>query len=220
MSSIQENIALIKAQGILPLYYHDDASVCIQIAKALYDAGIRCIEFTNRGEHAKNNFTEIVQARAAFFPELILAIGTIKTADDAMFFIQAGADILISPVFDKAIDEVAKANKILWIPGCMTPTEVHVAEQATCNIVKLFPGNVLTTGFVEAIKPLFPTMDFVVTGGVDISKENIAAWFKTGVCAIGMGSKLITKKMMDEKDYTSITSTTETVLAIIASSKN
>ncbi len=213
-------IQQIKQQGILPLFYHADKEVCLEVTKALYAAGIRVIEFTNRGEEAMINFKAIVAARNEFMKDLLLAVGTIRTADQASKFIEAGADFLISPVFDADVCDVAYINKILWIPGCMTPTEIHVAENAGCRMVKLFPGNVLGPAFVSGIKELFPGLDVMPTGGVELTKENIDQWFKAGVCAVGVGSKLISKDILKNKDYTTITALTKEALAIVNAIRN
>jgi 2-dehydro-3-deoxyphosphogluconate aldolase/(4S)-4-hydroxy-2-oxoglutarate aldolase len=148
---------------------------------------------------------------------LLLGIGTIKTADEAKAFIDAGADFLVSPVFDNGVCDVAYMNKLLWIPGCMTPTEIHVSQQAGCQLVKLFPGNVLGPGFVEAILPLFNKMSFVVTGGVDTTEESIRSWFKAGVAGVGLGSKLINKQVLEKGAYSELTQKTKEVLAIVSS---
>jgi 2-dehydro-3-deoxyphosphogluconate aldolase / (4S)-4-hydroxy-2-oxoglutarate aldolase len=210
-------IEAIKKQMMLPLFYHDELGVCLGITKALYSAGIRVIEFTNRGQMAIPNLKALATARNETMPDLLLAVGTIRTAIEVENFIDAGADFLISPVFDDAVCEAAKQRKRLWIPGCMTPTEIHVAETAGCKLIKLFPGNVLTPDFVAAIKDLFPQVDFMPTGGVDAAQESIAAWLNAGVCAVGIGSKLISKKRMDEKDYNAIEQETIKILALIES---
>lgn len=207
----------IKAQKILPLFYHDDSTVCIAVCKALYEAGIRCIEFTNRGSNALQNFTALVKEKDTSMPELLLGIGTVKNVEDAAAFINAGADFLVSPVFDSGVSDAAYMNKILWIPGCMTPTEIHAAEQAGCTLIKLFPGNVLGPGFMEVIKPLFSGLDFIVTGGVDTTKENLKAWFRSGVAGVGMGSKLITKDILQNKDYEQLKTKTREVIVAIGS---
>jgi 2-dehydro-3-deoxyphosphogluconate aldolase / (4S)-4-hydroxy-2-oxoglutarate aldolase len=209
----------LKHQQLLPLFYHSDTAVCLGVAKALYAAGIRMIEFTNRGEAALLNFKALVAARDESMPGLILAVGTIHTAAQASQFIEAGADCLISPFFDAGVCDVAYTDKILWIPGCMTPTEVHMAAVAGCTLVKLFPGNVLGPSFVSAIRDLFPGIDFMPTGGVEATAENLEGWFNAGVCAVGMGSKLISKKLMEEKDYATIEAETIKVLALIQSIK-
>jgi 2-dehydro-3-deoxyphosphogluconate aldolase / (4S)-4-hydroxy-2-oxoglutarate aldolase len=212
-------IESIKQQKMLPLFYHDEVEVCLGITKALYGAGIRVIEFTNRGEMALQNFKVMVAARNENMPGLLLAVGTVKTVAQAGIFINAGADFLISPMFDNKICETANRHNKLLIPGCMTPTEIHVAETAGCTLIKLFPGNVLTPDFAAAIKDLFPAVYFMPTGGVDTTKENIESWFKAGVCAVGMGSKLISNKLMEAKDYNAIEQETKKILALVQTSK-
>lgn len=205
----------VKDAVLLPLFYHDDEDVCKGVVSALYSAGIRCIEFTNRGPQALENFGRLVRQRDAGMKDLLLATGTIKTADQAKQFIDAGADFLISPFFDASVCDEAYLQKVFWIPGCMTPSEIHVAEQSGCTMIKLFPGNVLGPGFVEAILPLFPELDFVVTGGVDATVENISSWFKAGVAAVGLGSKLISKDVLVKKDYESLQATTKEIISMI-----
>ncbi len=216
----EQIIEAVKQQGVLPLFYHADPEVCLSITATLYEAGIRVIEFTNRGPQALANFQLLVKTRDEKWPGLLLAVGTIRSAEQAVKFIDAGADFLISPVFDADVCDVAYLHKKLWIPGCMTPTEVHVAENAGCKFVKLFPGNALGPDFVSAIRELFPEMLFMPTGGVDVSRENIGSWLDAGVCAVGLGSKLISKKRIADKDYAGIGQATKEALAIIQSLKN
>lgn len=216
----QEEILLaIKAQGILPLFYNEDKDLCLQLTQTLYNAGVRVIEFTNRGEAAFENFKAMVALKNSTLPDLVLAVGTIRTAEQATRFINAGADFLISPVFDATVCDVAYLHKVLWIPGCMTPTEIHVAENAGCKLVKLFPGNVLGTEFLSAIKELFPNMLFMPTGGVDVTEASIGAWYRAGVCAVGLGSKLISKDLLARKDYATIESLTKQAITIAAAVK-
>jgi 2-dehydro-3-deoxyphosphogluconate aldolase/(4S)-4-hydroxy-2-oxoglutarate aldolase len=211
---------LINKEGLLPLFYHHDVELCIEVARALYNAGVRIVEFTNRGKNALENFKTLIKERDAAMPGLMMGIGTIKTSEDATNFIDAGADVLISPTFNSGVADVAYMNKVLWIPGCMTPTEIQVAESAGCTLIKLFPGNVLGTSYVPAIKPLFPSLQFVVTGGVETSRENLTSWFKSGVAGVGIGSKLITEKILADKDYTTLTTNTKEVLQTIQSLKS
>ena len=215
MDRNQTIIHRIKQQGILPLFYHGNKDVCIELTRSLYQAGVRVIEFTNRGENAFDNFKSLISARDESMKDLLLAVGTIRTAEQATRFMKAGADFLISPVFDPDVADEAYLAKTLWIPGCMTPTEIHVAENAGCTIVKLFPGNVLGPAFVSGIKELFPNMEFMPTGGVEVDKENMGEWFKAGVCAVGLGSKLISKSALENKDYASIASLTRQALSIV-----
>jgi len=212
-------ISAIKQQGVLPLFFNANAATCTGLVKALYTAGIRSFEFTNRGEAALENFKQLVAERDRSMPGLLLGIGTIRTPQQAKDFADAGADFLISPMFDKLIADEAKALNLLWIPGCMTPSEIHAAELSGCKMVKLFPGNVLGPGFVSAIKELFPKILFMPTGGVEPTVENMSAWFNSGVIAVGMGSKLITKKMMDENGFEELELKAKELLELVTESR-
>jgi 2-dehydro-3-deoxyphosphogluconate aldolase/(4S)-4-hydroxy-2-oxoglutarate aldolase len=97
----------------------------------------------------------------------------------------------------------------------MTPTEIHVAQKSGATLIKLFPGNVLGPGFVEAIKSLFTGIDFLVTGGVEPTEQNIGAWFKAGVVGVGLGSKLITKDVLANKNYTQLEIQTKELVRLI-----
>ena len=220
MDKEQVAIQKIKEQGILPLFYHDDASICIAVIKTLYEAGMRCVEFTNRGSSALESFKSMIIERDISMPELTLGIGTIMSSDDATAFLDAGADFLVSPFFDSGVCDVAYMNKILWIPGCMTATEIHTAQNAGCSLIKLFPGNVIGPGFVEAVKPLFNGVDFMVTGGIDATEECIRAWFDSGVAAVGIGGKLVSKNVLKNADYQQLKVRTIEVLSIIKKIKS
>lgn len=213
MHSIETVTKHILDEKIIPLFYEDDLDVCIQVVDALYKGGVRTIEFTHRGAKALDNFKALV-ARKENMPGLMLGIGTIKNPTDAKKYIEVGADFLISPVFDAAVADIAYLHKMLWIPGCMTPTEIHAAQQAGCDLVKLFPGNVLGPGFIEAIRPLFRDVHFLVTGGVDATEESIQKWLKAGAAGVGLGSKLITKEVLQNKNFETISLKIKALLSI------
>ena len=216
MKTQVELIKEIHNLRVLPLFYDDDVEVCKQVVVSLYDSGIRCIEFTNRGHNAIAIFKALILLRNDRMPDLLLAIGTIKTSNEASLFIELGADFLISPFYDQSIADICYLHKKLWIPGCMTPTEIHIAEQGGCSIIKLFPGNTLGTAYVSAIKPLFPNLNFMVTGGVDVSKSNLHAWFEAGVFCVGLGSKLITSNILSNKDFITLENETKKLLNVVS----
>lgn len=220
MSKKQEILTLIPQQGILPLYFYKDTEVTLEVLSALYRAGVKTVEYTNRGEAALKNFKEMRKMVDTELKGMYLGVGTIKNRDAAQAFVDAGADYLISPGLVEDAVEVADKNDLLWVPGCMTPTEIIKAEQLGAKFVKLFPGNLLGPDFMSAIKELFPGILFMPTGGVDTTKENIGGWFKAGVCAVGMGSKLISKALLEAKDYAKIESLTKEVLTTINEIRN
>lgn len=215
-----EILKLIPDQGVLPLFFYKDAEVSIEVLRALYSAGVRSVEYTNRGEAAFKNFKEMRNVCDKELKGMYLGVGTIKNADAAKAFIDAGADYIISPGLVEDAIEVANENDIMWVPGCMTPSEIIRAEELGAKMVKLFPGNILGPGFMSAIKELFPGLLFMPTGGVEAEKENLSGWFKSGVSAVGMGSKLITKSALENKDYEGIRSATIKCLELIREVRN
>ncbi len=210
---------IIPQQGMLPLFFNESAEVSANVLRALYAAGIRAVEYTNRGSAALKNFAVLRNLCDTELKDMYLGIGTIKNEHAALAFINAGADFIISPGIIDEVAEAAKSLRMLWIPGCMTPTEIIKAENMGATFIKLFPGNLLGPAFVQSIKELFPTLFFMPTGGVELDKQNLEAWFNSGVCAVGMGSKLITKSLLQQKDYSSITTLTKEALETIQAIK-
>jgi 2-dehydro-3-deoxyphosphogluconate aldolase/(4S)-4-hydroxy-2-oxoglutarate aldolase len=212
-------LKLISDQGILPLYFNKDEQTSVDILHALYAAGIKTIEYTNRGEAALLNFIKLRQICDTELKGMYLGIGTIKNAQSAQAFIDAGADYIISPGLVEEVIPVAEKHNLLWIPGCMTPTEIIKAENLGAKLVKLFPGNMLGPSFLAGIKSFFPNLLFMPTGGVEVTKESIGGWFKAGVCAVGMGSQLISSDVMEGKKYAELTEATRQAITIVNESR-
>lgn len=219
MTNTQSVSDAIVKQGMLPLYFNADQEVTIEILRSIYKAGVRAVEYTNRGEAALRNFTKMVEIRNAEMPGLLLGIGTIKNVEQAEHFLNAGADFFISPGFVPEVAAFLIPKNLFYSPGCMTPSEIIAAENAGVKFIKLFPGNMLGPDFLSGIKDIFPNLLFMPTGGVDTTQENIAAWYKAGVSAVGMGSKLISKPLMEAKDYATIEAETKKVLELIQTIK-
>jgi 2-dehydro-3-deoxyphosphogluconate aldolase/(4S)-4-hydroxy-2-oxoglutarate aldolase len=219
MSNTQQITDAVIAQGILPLYFNSSEEVSLDVLKAIYRAGIKAVEYTNRGDAALANFKKMVALRNAEIPGMLLGVGTIKNMQHAKDYLAAGADFLVSPGYVPDVAAYCVANDIFYAPGCMTPSEIITAENAGIKFIKLFPGNLLGPEFLSGIKDIFPKLLFMPTGGVDTTRDNIEAWYKAGVCAVGMGSKLISKKLMEAKDYATIESETKKVLDLIQTIK-
>jgi 2-dehydro-3-deoxyphosphogluconate aldolase/(4S)-4-hydroxy-2-oxoglutarate aldolase len=209
----------ILSQGMLPLFFYEDADVSLEVIRTMYRAGVRVLEYTNRGKEALSNFYIIKKAVSAEMADLHLGIGTIKTGLEAEAFVEAGADFIVSPIIDSDVAMVADNYSKLWIPGCMTPTEIHVAQQYKARLIKIFPANIVGPAFISSIRELFPGQLFIPTGGVEIEAGNIAEWFRSGVCAVGMGSKLVSRNVLDKRLYDQLYNDTVKALELVQLSK-
>lgn len=217
MASMREQIAYA---GFLPLFFHPDKEITLQLIQTLYDGGVRCIEYTNRGVEAIDNF-KYIQAYRQKWEGLLLGVGTIRSVKEAALFMEAGADFLVSPFFLPEIAAFAKERSIEWLPGCATPTEIQLAVSSGCHLIKLFPGELLGPAFVRAIRPIFPSTKFLVTGGVSIEKESVTSWLQAGVHIIGMGSRLIPSDVKwDKGAYQRLREDVSAILEIIRKEKN
>lgn len=219
ISNKEKALNAITGQGLLPLFFYKDAEVSLEIIRTLYKAGVRVLEYTNRGAAALENFKYIKNALHNEMDGLQLGIGTIKNTAEAYSFIDAGADFIVCPVVDAKVGKIAHDAGLLWIPGCLTPTEINIAHQNDAALIKVFPANILGPTYISAVKEIFPGQLFIPTGGVDFNEENISTWFKSGVCAVGMGSKLINKEILEKRQYDLLYQKTSEILQLIKNCK-
>ncbi len=192
---------VMKETGMVPLFYHPNIELGKNVLKACYDGGARLMEFTARGDFAYEVFLELNKYAINNLPGMILGVGSITDAGAASMFMQMGANFIVTPSLREDIAIACNRRKVLWSPGCGSLTEINKAEELGCEIVKLFPGSTYGPSFVKAIKGPQPWTSVMPTGGVSTEKDNLKGWFDAGVTCVGMGSKLISKDILEAKDY-------------------
>ncbi len=207
----------MKETGLVPLFYNHDVELCKNIVKACYDGGARLFEFTARGDFAHEVFRELMKFSIKEMPEMILGVGSVTDAATASLYLQMGANFIVTPVFREDIAIVCNRRKVLWSPGCGSLTEIAKAEELGCEIVKLFPGDVYGPQFVKGVLAPQPWTSIMPTGGVSPTEESLKQWFDAGVVCVGMGSKLISEKLIAEKNFSELTTATKNALNIIKS---
>lgn len=192
--------------GIIPVFYHPDEQICFEIIKACHLGGLSVFEFTNRGAYAHEVFALVNKRLQAELPDVILGAGSVMDAGTASLYIQLDANFIVSPVLKEDMAIVCNRRKILWSPGCGSLNEISRAEELGAEIVKIFPGaQVGGPAFVKAIKGPMPWSSIMPTGGVEPVRESLEAWFNAGVTCVGIGSQLITKDIIKNKNYDLLT---------------
>ena len=191
---------------MVPVFYHKDAETAKKVLKACYEGGVRAFEFTNRGDFAHEVFEEVVKFAAVECPEMAVGVGSIVDAPTASLYMQLGACFVVGPLFNPDVAKVCNRRQVAYIPGCGSVSEVGFAQEAGCEVCKIFPGDVLGPKFVKGLLAPMPWSKLMVTGGVEPTKENLESWFKAGVCCVGMGSKLFPKDKIEAQDWSFITS--------------
>lgn len=210
-----EVVRQMEESGMVPLFFHSDINVAKPVLKACYDGGARLMEFTSRGDFALEIFTELIKYAIAELPGMILGVGSITDAAAASQYMLAGANFIVTPVYREDIAIVCNRRKVLWSPGCGSLTEIATAEEMGCEVVKLFPGSTYGPGFVKAIKGPQPWTLIMPTGGVSTEESNLRGWFDAGVTCVGMGSKLISKEILVNKDYVGLQKAVSATLDLI-----
>jgi len=210
-----EVVQVMKETGMVPLFYHPDIELGKEVLKACYDGGARLIEFTARGDFAFEVFSELNKYALKELPGMIMGVGSITDAAAASLYMQMGANFIVTPSFREDIAIACNRRKVLWSPGCGSLTEINTAEELGCEIVKLFPGDIYGPGFVKAIKGPQPWTSIMPTGGVSTEESNLKAWFEAGVTCVGMGSKLISKEILANKNYKGLENKVRQTLATI-----
>ncbi len=217
--SEEEILHKMNLTGMIPVFSHGDISVCKSVLDICYESGIRVFEFTNRQSNALDIFSELVEYSDQY-KDLVLGVGTIFEPSVASKFINARARFIISPALIPELADVAFQNKITWIPGCATVSEVYNATKLGAKLIKAFPGNLLGATFVKAVKSVIPEVKIMPTGGVEPTEKNLKTWFDAGVHCVGMGSQLFKKECLDSHEYQNLKNDIISVLTIINSLRN
>lgn len=206
--------------GMVPVYYSKDIETAKNVLKACYAGGVRAFEFTNRGDFAQEVFAELVKFAAKECPEMILGIGSIVDAPTASLYIQLGANFIVGPLFNPDVAKVCNRRLIPYTPGCGSVSEIGFAQELGCDLCKIFPaGSVGGPSFVSNVKAPMPWTMIMATGAVEPTEENLNPWFKAGVTAVGMGSKLFPKEAIASGDWNAITTLCKNALGYIQKAK-
>ena len=206
--------------GMVPVFYNADITTAKQVVKACYEGGVRAFEFTNRGDFAHEIFGELSRWARIECPELILGVGSVVDAPTAALYIQLGANFVVGPLFNAEVAKVCNRRCVPYTPGCGSVTEIGAAQEAGCDLTKIFPaGNVGGPSFVKNVLAPMPWSMIMATGAVEPTEENLSAWFKAGVTVVGMGSKLFPKDVIAAGNWSAISEKCREALAIIAAAR-
>ena len=214
----QDRMAVLSAlmtQGVIPVFYHPDAEVCIQVIQACANGGAKCIEFTNRGDFASHVFYEVTRHFRQADPSVIMGVGSIVDAPTAGLYLANGARFVVSPLINAEVARLCNRRGIPYSPGCGSVTEIGDAQELGCEIVKMFPGSsVGGPEFVQNVMGPMPWTRIMPTGGVEPTEESLRKWFGAGIVACGIGSNMITKKLLDAKDFAGIEDNVRKTIAL------
>jgi len=199
--------------GLVPVFYNSDVDTAIKILEACAAGGVRCVEFTNRGDFAPEVFAALVKHARKNLPKIIMGVGSVGDAPTAALYIANGANFVVGPILNPEVAKLCNRRMVPYAPGCGSATEIAQAQELGVEVCKVFPGGeVGGPKFVKAVLGPMPWTRIMPTGGVDATEESVTAWIKAGCAALGIGSQLVTKEAVASGDFDGIAAKVADVL--------
>jgi len=177
----------------------------------VFAGGIPIVEVTMTVPGAIEVIAQLAKSMA---PDVLVGAGTVLDAESAQRCLDAGAEFLVSPGFDRATVELAKKHGILVMAGALTPTEVITAWRAGSDFVKIFPcGAVGGAKYIKALKAPLPQVPMVPTGGVNL--DTAADFIRAGAEALGIGGELVSAAALTSGHIDEISEVARKYVAIV-----
>jgi 2-dehydro-3-deoxyphosphogluconate aldolase/(4S)-4-hydroxy-2-oxoglutarate aldolase len=200
MRTKPEIISLLTNPGIIAIVRAQQPAQVLPLFEALIAGGVRAIEITMT---TPNALAAIREAREKLGERALVGVGTVLDADTCRAAIAAGAEFVVTPICRTELVAVAHAAGCPIMLGAYTPTEAQLAHEAGADFVKVFPADTLGPGYIKALRAPLPHLRIVPTGGVDV--HNVADFLKAGCAALGVGSSLVSAKILQEADWPELT---------------
>src|ERR1039457_2175372 len=200
MRNKSDIISLLIDPGIIAVVRAQQAAQVLPLSEALIAGGVRVIEITMT---TPNAIAAIREAREKLGERALFGVGTVLDADTARAAIAAGAGFGVTPICRTELVAIAHAAGCPIMLGGYTPTEAQLAHEAGADFIKIFPADTLGAGYIKSLRAPLPHLRIVPTGGVDV--QNVADFLKAGCAALGVGSSLVSAKILQSADWPELT---------------
>ncbi len=196
----EEQLRKLVDTGIVAVIRAQDGDELVSICEALVAGGVVGVEITMTSPGATEAISKAAQVLQG---KAIIGAGSVLDPETARVAMLAGADFIVSPILNKDVIAIAKRYGKIVIPGAFTPTEILSAWEAGADVVKVFPATKLGPSFFKDVRGPLPQVRLTPTGGVDIN--NLGDFLKAGAVFVGVGSALVSKKIVAERNWAALT---------------
>ncbi len=191
-------INLLNETKIISIIRAESSEELLNVAKALKEGGIKFIEVTMTTPGALKAIEEF----CGEMEDVIIGVGSVLDPETARLSILSGAEFIVTPTLNFDVIKMCKRYSKVVIPGAFTPTEIINAWEAGADFVKVFPASVGGPSYIKAIKAPLPQVNLIPVGGVNI--DNVSDFIKAGASAVAVGSQLVKKEFLKEKNFEAI----------------
>lgn len=200
--------------GIIAIIRADSSEQLVEAAAALLEGGVSAMEVTMTTPNA----LEVVSAVTHKFGDAILmGVGSVIDPKTVYAAVAAGAEFIVTPVTKPQVIAAANDLEKPIASGAFTPTECLLAHESGADFVKLFPADVGGPAYIKSILAPLPMLRIVPTGGV--TPETAAAFLKAGSTALGAGSSLVSKEILQKRDWAELTRRARDFVAAVRKTK-
>lgn len=178
----------------------EDADAGFQACLAAMEAGVHSIEITKT---VPSCFELIKGLIATTFGRYPVGVGTVWDPGAVREAKEAGASFVVTPVLLPEVADACRQEDILCVLGALTPSEIYQARLHGAALVKVFP--ITPVGgprYIESLNGPLGGVPFWVSGGVPI--EDIGAYLRLGVRAVGLTGSLFPPESLARKDMEAI----------------
>ena len=215
MSTKAQVRATIESIGIVPVVRAPSPKLARAAVDALCKGGIPIAEITMTVPGAVELIAELVKDVG---DSVLVGAGTVLDSENARRCLDAGAQFVVSPVFNVDLVQFVRAQNVLMCSGALTPTEVMGAWNAGSDIVKIFPaGEVGGAKYIRALRGPFPNIPFIPTGGVNL--QTAAEFISAGAVALGVGGELVSGAGLKSGDFHQITNNARRFVSVVAEAR-
>jgi 2-dehydro-3-deoxyphosphogluconate aldolase/(4S)-4-hydroxy-2-oxoglutarate aldolase len=214
MPDRQATVSRMCDKGIVAVVRAQSSEQLIDVAHALLDGGVDCIEITMT---TPNALKVIADCRGTLGEKALIGVGSVLNPQMANDAIGAGAQYVVSPVFVPEVIQAAHNAEMPCVPGAFTPTEILAATEAGADLVKVFPGGSVGPKYFKAVLAPMPHLKLTPTGGVNL--DTAAEWIKNGAQTLGVGSALVTKSALASGNMDEIRDLAEQYVKIVADAR-
>ena len=187
-----------------------------KVVDAIIQGGIRFIEITMTMD--KGNPIDFIAKMAEKYKDnsdIVIGAGTVLDPETARMAILAGANYVVSPGLNVDTIKLCNRYRVPMLPGVMTPSEAITALEWGCDVIKIFPGNIMGPSAISSFKGPLPQGEFMPSGGVDV--DNVDKWLKVGAYAVGTGSSLTAGAKTG--DFADVTAKAKEFVAAVAAAR-
>ncbi len=210
MRSKSDVVSRLLDPGIIAVVRAQKAEQVLPLSEALIAGGVSAIEITMTTPNAIGTIRETSRSIGA---RGVIGAGTVLEARTCSEVIEAGAEFVVSPILRPEIAATCRGFDRPAMLGAYTPTEAQLAHEAGADFIKIFPSDGLGPNYIRAIRAPLPHLRIIPTGIA--SRDDVAGFIRAGCVAVGLGSLLITRPILDAADWPELTRRAREFVAVV-----